>query len=128
MMLEEAETWDDSAMSIVERAAMHEQMRKTGESEQRWNSELPEDGEIDEAEALRITEEALQQQVGVSGETPSGMEREIGCRMEYASFDVSTKVWWIRYVDNVDDYQVMLSAESGTIADISNQGIGFGVG
>lgn len=31
-------------------------------------------------------------------------------------------------MDNIDDYQVMLYANSGVVESISNQGIGFGVG
>jgi len=48
-------------------------------------------------------------------------------RMDYENFDVPTKVWWIRYVDSVDDYQVTLQADGGTVENISNQGDIFGV-
>lgn len=125
---DEAETLDDTAMSIEDRAALHEQMRKDGGDMQRWNSVLPEDGDINEAEAIHIAQEALHEQFGISAENLAGMDKEIYCRMDYECFNVPTKVWWIRYVDNIDDYQVMLYANSGVVESISNQGIGFGVG
>ena len=125
---DEAEAWDDSAMSIEDRAALHEQMRGDGGDERRWNSVLPEMGDISEEEALRIAQEALLEQFGVSAEKLVGMEQEIYCRMDYENFDIPTKVWWIRYVDSVDDYQVTLQADGGTVENISNQGDIFGVG
>ena len=125
---DEAETFEDTMMSIEERAALHEQMRKNGGNEQRWNSVLPEDTDVNEADALRIAQEALLKQFGTSAEMLVGMDQEIYCKIDYERFDVPTKIWWIRYLDNINDYQVTLYADTGTVENVCNEGIGFGVG
>lgn len=125
---DKAESWEDSQMSIEDRAALHEQMRRDGGDVQKWNSVLPANEDIGEAEALQIAQEALLEQFGISKEKLASMNQEIYCRIDYECFDIPTKIWWIRYVDNIDDYQVTLYANNGAIENICNQGIGFGVG
>lgn len=119
---------EDQALSIEDRAAYHERMRKNGGDARQWNSVLPESGDISESEATGIAQAALLERFGVDEDKLSVMEKEIYCHIDYELFDVPTRVWDIRYVDNMDDYQVTLRAEDGTIEYISNQGDVLGVG
>lgn len=119
---------EDRALSIDDRAAYHERMRQNGGDAQQWNSVLPESDDISESEATGIAQAALLERFDVTEEKLSTMEKEIYCQIDYELFAIPTRVWYIRYVDNMDDYQVTLRAEDGTIEYISNQGGVLGVG
>lgn len=125
---EDEEELEDQVLSIEERAAYHERMRQNGGDARQWNSVLPESGDISESEATGIAQAALLERFGVAEDKLSVMEKEIYCHIDYELFDAPTRVWDIRYVDNMDDYQVTLRAEDGTIEYISNQGDVLGVG
>lgn len=119
---------DDESMSIEARAALHERMRKQGGDPEQWNSVLPETGDVSEADATSIAQTALLEQFGVSPEKLSMMETEVYCQIDYCFFDEPTRSWFVRFVDNTDDYQVYLRASDGTVADVSNQGSALGIG
>lgn len=119
---------EDRMLSIEDRATYHEHMRQNGGDAQQWNSVLPESDDISESEATDIAQAALLERFGVTEEKLSVMEKEIYCHIDYELLDSPTRVWYIRYVDNMDDYQVTLRAEDGTIEYISNQGGVLGVG
>ncbi len=122
------ETVDDAELSIEARAALHDKMRKQGGDPEQWNSVLPETGDVSEVDAISIAQAALLEQFGVSPEKLSTMETEVYCQIDYCFFDEPTKSWFVRFVDNTDDYQVYLRASDGTVADVSNQGSVLGVG
>lgn len=125
---EDEEELEDRALSIEERAAYHERMRQNGGDVRQWNSVLPDSGDICELEATGIAQAAFLERFGVTEDKLSVMEKEIYCQIDYELFDIPTRVWSIRYVDNMDDYQVTLRAVDGTIEYISNQGGILGVG
>ena len=122
------ETVDDEGMSIEARAALHERMRKQGGDPEQWNSVLPETGDVSEADAISLAQSALLEQFGVTPDKLAMMETEVYCQIDYCFFDEPTRSWFVRFVDNVDDYQVYLRASDGTVADVSNQGSALGIG
>lgn len=122
------ETVDDEGMSIEARAALHERMRKQGGDPEQWNSVLPETGDVSEADAISLAQSALLEQFGVTPDKLAMMETEVYCQIDYCFFDEPTRSWFVRFVDNVDDYQVYLRASDGTVTDISNQGSVLGAG
>ena len=122
------ETVDDAELSIEARAALHDKMRKQGGDPEQWNSVLPETGDVSEADAISIAQSALLEQFGVTPDKLAMMETEVYCQIDYCFFDEPTRSWFVRFVDNVDDYQVYLRASDGTVADVSNQGSALGIG
>ena len=93
-----------------------------------WNSVLPETGDVSEADAISLAQSALLEQFGVTPDKLAMMETEVYCQIDYCFFDEPTRSWFVRFVDNVDDYQVYLRASDGTVTDISNQGSVLGAG
>ena len=122
------ETVDDAELSIEARAALHDKMRKQGGDPEQWNSVLPETGDVSEADAISIAQSALLEQFGVTPDKLAMMETEVYCQIDYCFFDEPTRSWFVRFVDNVDDYQVYLRASDGTVTDISNQSSVLGAG
>lgn len=122
------ETVDDAELSIEARAALHDKMRKQGGDPEQWNSVLPETGDVSEADAISLAQSALLEQFGVTPDKLAMMETEVYCQIDYCFFDEPTRSWFVRFVDNVDDYQVYLRASDGTVTDISNQGSVLGAG
>lgn len=122
------ETVDDAELSIEARAALHDKMRKQGGDPEQWNSVLPETGDVSEADAISLAQSALLEQFGVTPDKLAMMETEVYCQIGYCFFDEPTRSWYVRFADNVDDYQVYLRASDGTVTDISNQGSVLGAG
>lgn len=122
------ETVDDAELSIEARAALHDKMRKQGGDPEQWNSVLPETGDVSEADAISLAQSALLEQFGVTPDKLAMMETEVYCQIDYCFFDEPTRSWYVRFADNVDDYQVYLRASDGTVTDISNQGSVLGAG
>ena len=83
---------------------------------------------VSEADAISIAQSALLEQFGVTPDKLAMMETEVYCQIDYCFFDEPTRSWFVRFVDNVDDYQVYLRASDGTVTDISNQGSVLGAG
>ena len=103
-------------------------MREQGNDPEQWNSVLPETNDVSEADAISIAQIALLEQFGVSSEKLSMMETEVYCQIDDCFFDEPTRSWFVRFVDNTDDFQVYLHASDGTVADVSNQGSVLGAG
>ena len=119
---------DVDAMTHAERAACAAEQIAAGGDPREWNYLLPGEGDIAEEEAVALAKEAISARLGLDQDALDAMTLETRFWLDYDLGEEPVRAWWVRFVDNINDYQVTLRAGDGRVESLDLRDGALGVG
>ena len=119
---------DVDAMTHAERAACAAEQIAAGGDPREWNYLLPGEGDIAEEEAVALAKEAISARLGLDQDALDAMTLETRFWLDYDLGEEPVRAWWVRFVDNINDYQVTLRAGDGRVESLDLMDGALGVG